>query len=132
MPSFDRNELINCLKKLVVMDKEWITWMGEPEQFYTRLMHFSTDKTLGVRSPQNTKIVAFINPIQRKVNSLTLKCSTNMAKNWPLGHGSFRISGNLGPLVPAVSDAKSNGFDVVLWLLDDYIKETTVLNVFIL
>ena len=55
-----------------------------------------------------------------------------MAKNWPLGHGSFRISGNLGPLVPAVSDAKSNGFDDVLWLLDDYIKETTVLNVFIL
>jgi branched-subunit amino acid aminotransferase/4-amino-4-deoxychorismate lyase len=36
----------------------------------------------------------------------------------------------MGPLVPAVSDAKSNGFDDVLWLLDDYIKETTALNVF--
>lgn len=38
----------------------------------------------------------------------------------------------MGPLVPAVSDAKSNGFDDVLWLLDGYIKECTVLNVFIL
>lgn len=37
----------------------------------------------------------------------------------------------MGPLVPAVTDAKSNGFDDVLWLLDDYIKETTALNVYI-
>jgi branched-chain amino acid aminotransferase len=27
-------------------------------------------------------------------------------------------------------DAKANGFDDVLWLLDDYVKEMTVLNVF--
>jgi hypothetical protein len=29
-------------------------------------------------------------------------------------------------------DARSNGFDDVLWLLDDYVKEMTVLNVFAL
>ncbi len=29
-------------------------------------------------------------------------------------------------------DARSNGYDDVLWLLDDYIKEMTVLNVFAL
>ena len=34
--------------------------------------------------------------------------------------------------MPAVSDAKNNGFDDVLWLLDDYIKECTVLNVFVI
>lgn len=34
--------------------------------------------------------------------------------------------------MPSVSDAKNNGFDDVLWLLDDYIKEMTILNVFIL
>jgi branched-chain amino acid aminotransferase len=27
-------------------------------------------------------------------------------------------------------DARSNGYDDVLWLLDDYVKEMTVLNVF--
>ena len=42
------------------------------------------------------------------------------------------MSGNLGPLVPSVSDAKNNGFDDVLWLLDDYVKEMTILNVFML
>lgn len=38
----------------------------------------------------------------------------------------------MGPLVPYISDAKANGFDDVLWLLDDYVKEMTALNVFIL
>ncbi len=29
-------------------------------------------------------------------------------------------------------DARNNGYDDVLWLLDDYVKEQTVLNVFTL
>lgn len=36
----------------------------------------------------------------------------------------------MGPLVPLVQDARANGFDDVLWLMDDYVKECTVLNVF--
>jgi branched-subunit amino acid aminotransferase/4-amino-4-deoxychorismate lyase len=28
-------------------------------------------------------------------------------------------------------DAKQNGFDDVLWLLDDFVKEMTVLNIFV-
>ena len=131
MPTFDNNEMVDCLKQLVQLDREWIDCMSEPDQFYTRITHFSTDKTLGVRTPQCTKVVALLNPIKLKTAPLSLKCSTQ-AKNWPLGHGSFRISGNMGPLVPAVTDAKNNGFDDVLWLLDGYIKECTVLNVFIL
>ena len=96
------------------------------------MVHFSTDKTLGVRTPQSTKILVMLNPIQLAQRSVNLKCSTSVNKNWPLGHGRFRVSGNLGPLVPSVSDAKNNGFDDVLWLLDDYIKEMTILNVFML
>lgn len=36
----------------------------------------------------------------------------------------------MGALVPYVSDAKKNGYDDYLWLLDDYVQEMTVLNVF--
>ena len=67
-----------------------------------------------------------------KTNALKVKCSHNVYKNWPLGHGEYRISGNIGPLVPIVHEAKQNGFDDVLWLLDDFVKEMTILNVFIL
>lgn len=55
-----------------------------------------------------------------------------MYKNWPLGHGAYRVAGNVGPLTPAIADAKDNGFDDVLWMLDGYIKEMTFINVFVL
>jgi len=51
MPSFDQTELLNCLKPLVQLDRAWIDWYDEPDQFYTRLLHICTDKTLGVRTP---------------------------------------------------------------------------------
>jgi branched-chain amino acid aminotransferase len=133
MPSFCGDELLNCIKELVKIDKEWLSVVtDEPDQFYARMVHFSTDKTLGVRTSHATKILVMLNPLTLKQRPITLKCSTNVNKNWPLGHGEFRLSGNLGPLVPVVTDAKNNGFDDVLWLLDDYIKEMTILNVFIL
>lgn len=34
--------------------------------------------------------------------------------------------------MPAVYEAKQNGFDDVLWMLDDYITEMSILNVFVL
>jgi branched-chain amino acid aminotransferase len=66
MPLFDNNELLNCVKELVLLDKDWMYVNDEPDQFYTRLVHFSTDKTLGVRTPQATKILAMINPVMLK------------------------------------------------------------------
>ena len=77
-------------------------------------------------------MVAILNPIQMCSKPLALKCSNDVAKTWPLGHGGKSISGNMGPLVPSVCDAKAHGFDDVLWLLDNYVKECTVLNVFVL
>ena len=117
----------------MTLDRDWIDIVDNNEdQFYARMVHFSTDSTLGVRPPQATKMLVFLNPVMLKSKPISLKCSTNVNKNWPLGHGQHRLSGNLGPLIPSVMDAKMNGFDDVLWLLDDNIKEMTVLNVFML
>ena len=134
MPLFDCDELHECVKQLATLDKEWLTvpQISHEDQFYARMVHFSTDKTLGVRTPQATKMLVMLNPVMLKHKPISLKCSYNVNKNWPLGHGQYRVSGNLGPLMPSVTDAKMNGFDDVLWLLDDYIKEMTILNVFML
>ena len=132
MPTFDEKELLGCIQELVKLDKDWINCLGEPDQLYARMTHFSMDKRLGVSTPQQTKMLVFLNPIQYSQKPLAVKCSYNVNRNWPLGHGTYRLSGNLGPLIPSVQDAKMNGFDDVLWLLDDYIKELTVLNFFVL
>lgn len=133
MPAFDTNELIGCIKTLVNIDKSWFPDInGLNSQLYVRVNHVSTDPTLGVKSPKFTKLYAIISPTTFKNKSLKVKCAHDVFKNWPLGHGQYRLSGNLGPLVPQMMDAKMNGFDDVLWLLDDYVNEMTVLNVFAL
>jgi len=63
MPIFDNHELEECIKQLVKLDKDWLNITLEPDQFYTRMVHFSTDKTLGVRTPQATKILVILNPV---------------------------------------------------------------------
>jgi hypothetical protein len=103
MPVFDPEELLGCLKKLVTLDQSWFPDMDElVTQLYVRIAHISTDEVLGVRTPRKTKLYAIINPTTLKPKTLKLKCATDVFKNWPLGHGSFRVSSNFGPLVPTL------------------------------
>lgn len=134
LPSFDTDELLECCKQLVKIDKSWFPELPNdtPGQFYLRLAHIATDEVLGVRTARKSKVFAILNPTTLKPKTLRLKCSTDVFKNWPLGHGNFRIASNFGPLVPTIQDAKLNGFDDVLWTLDGFVKEMTVINVFAL
>ena len=93
------------------------------------MAHISTEAVMGVKTTSYTKVFAILNPTSLLQKPLSLKCSHDVNKNWSLGHGQYTVSGNLGPLVPYVSEAKINGFDDVLWLLDDYVQEMTILNV---
>uniref|UniRef100_A0A7S3IPF6 Uncharacterized protein n=1 Tax=Strombidium inclinatum TaxID=197538 RepID=A0A7S3IPF6_9SPIT len=130
MPLFDTNELLKCIQSLVQIDKDWYPHLDDPAQFYLRMTHISTDPLLGVKSPAQSKIYCILNPTTLKSRPLSLKCSDGVNKAWPLGHAQYTLSGNLGPLVPYIYDAKQNGYDDVLWLLDDYVQDMTVLNVF--
>lgn len=134
MPTFDTNELLECLKRLVVIDKSWLPDLPNDTQgqLYLRLAHIATDEVLGVRTARKTKLFGIMNPTTLKPKTFRLKCATNVFKNWPLGHGNYRIASNFGPLVPTIQDAKVNGFDDVLWILDGFIKEMTTINVFAL
>ena len=61
---------------------------------------------MGVKTAYKTKIFAMLSPTKLQSKVLSVKCSDGVTKNWPLGHGQYTLSGNLGPLVPSVSDAK--------------------------
>lgn len=133
MPKFDVRELLPCLKQLVKLDQNWFPNIkNQLGQLYVRIAYISTDEKLGVKSPAKTKLFAIINPTTIKDKQLSVMCSDSVSRNWPLGHGSYRLSGNFGALMPSMVHARSNGFDDMLWLLDDYVQEMTVLNVFTL
>ena len=65
MPVFDVDELHACIKELVTLDKDWMHALQDPskDQFYARMVHLSTDKTLGVRTPHATKLMVMLNPV---------------------------------------------------------------------
>ena len=87
---------------------------------------------LGVKAPKQSQLIAFLNPMRVKQVPRKIVCSQGVIKNWAMGHGAFRVGGNFGSLMPTVSHAKQNGFDDVLWTIDDYVQEMTILNVFFL
>jgi branched-subunit amino acid aminotransferase/4-amino-4-deoxychorismate lyase len=108
-PVFDSEEFLKSISTLVNVEKEWFPKFddGTNGQFYTRFLHISTDPVMGVKTANNSKIVVVLNPTTLRHRGLSVKCSDNkFNKNWPLGHAQYSLGGNLGPLVPAVSDAK--------------------------
>ena len=66
MPTFNTNELMDCIKQLVILDKEWMGTHDERNQFYTRMVHFSTDETLGAHTSHATKLLVMLNPLMLK------------------------------------------------------------------
>lgn len=87
LPLFDPNELLNCIKHLVKIDKSWFPDLEDRGQLYARINHFSTDPMLGVRTPNFSKITAVLSPCALRSHNMSVKCSHNVNKNWPLGHG---------------------------------------------
>ncbi len=52
MPTFDTEELLNCIKSLVHIDQRWFPEINsDPSQLYVRVNHVSVDPTLGVKTP---------------------------------------------------------------------------------
>jgi len=133
MPLFDKDELLKCIKMLVAKEKSWYKFKdGQLDhQIYIRVCQISTDHHIGVKSPLSTKLFVILSPNSLKIKPKKLVCNSNAYKNWTQGNGAFRISGNFGPLVPNIERANENGFDDVLWLIDDYVKELTMQNFFV-
>jgi hypothetical protein len=69
---------------------------------YARLSHISTDELLGVKTPRKSKLYGILSPSTMNNKPIRVKCAIGVYKNWPLGHGEYRVSGNIGPLVPTV------------------------------
>jgi len=124
LPPFDVNELFNCMKRFVTLEKGWFP-QDDAGLLYVRLCHISTEATLGVRRPKSSKIFALICPDKLNYKHVKLTCNTSVNKNWPMGHGKFKIGSNYGPLIPHVREAMSEGYRDIMWLNDHKLKETT-------
>ena len=77
LPVCSTDELRICLKKLAVLDKEWMPEPFDKHQFYIRLANISMDPQLGVKSPSKAKIYAVVSPSRLRPHKMALKCATH-------------------------------------------------------
>lgn len=132
---YDTNEMLECLKELVKIDKDWIP--NRPlHSLYVRPTSICMDDRLGLSSVNKSKTFIVLSPVgpyyPRGFVPVKLYCDTQIVRAWPQGFGDKKIGGNYAPtLKTGRKGVEEHGCDQVLWLLHDYVTEVGTMNFFV-
>lgn len=134
---FDQAELLECIKALVRLDKDWIPY-GDGYSLYIRPTVIATHKFLGLAAPESLLIFCITSPVgpyyKSGFNPVRLTADTSYVRAWPGGTGNCKVGGNYAPTMKPQADATKEGYSQVLWLFgdDDSITEVGAMNIFFL
>ncbi|VDD91852.1 unnamed protein product [Enterobius vermicularis] len=120
LPTFSFTELLEIIKELVCLDKEWIP-SGTGHALYIRPAVIGTDKQLGVSISHEAKLFVITGPTGPYFNSkVTLYADPSFARS------------NYGPSIMISTEAQTKGCQQVLWLYgpDELITEVGATNIF--
>lgn len=134
---FDQAELLECIKALVRLDKDWIPY-GDGYSLYIRPTVIATHKFLGLAAPESLLLFCITSPVgpyyKSGFNPVRLTADTSYVRAWPGGTGNCKVGGNYAPTMKPQADAVKEGYSQVLWLFgeDDSITEVGAMNIFFL
>ena len=135
LPSFDKEELFKCLKKLVSVEKDWIP-KSTSASLYIRPTFIGTEPTLGVSATNQAKLFIITSPtgpyFPTGFKPVTLWADKKYIRAFPGGVGNFKVGSNYGPTIFVSIQAQKQGCQQVLWLFgdDEYLTEAGTMNVF--
>lgn len=120
---FDIDELVECIRKLVEVDRAWVP-EHESGSLYIRPTHIATNASLGVAPPDSSKIFVMLTPVgpyfKTGLQPVSLLADPKYIRAWPGGTGQAKCGGNYGPTIPIQKKAmEETGCSQVLWLFDD-------------
>ncbi|MBW1850595.1 MAG: branched-chain amino acid aminotransferase, partial [Deltaproteobacteria bacterium] len=136
MPEVDIDQVMEGMKKLILLDKEWIP-KNQGTSLYIRPTMFATEPHLGVR-PSNTYLFFIIigpvgayykeglDPVKIFVEDFFVRAAKG-------GTGEAKTAGNYASSLLAAEKAKEKGFTQVLWLdasEHKYVEEVGTMNMF--
>ena len=141
LPSFDQDELLECIKKLLLVDKSWIP-KAEGFSMYLRPFAFGTSAALGVAPPSDAEISIIMSPVgpyfpEGLVPVNVLLDEVNV-RAFPQGTGQYKIGGNYAPTLAHLPVAMEHGCKQSLYTIEDgpgsekYVAECGAMNVFFL
>ncbi|XP_054158756.1 branched-chain-amino-acid aminotransferase-like [Oppia nitens] len=138
LPDFDGNELLECLKKLIQIDADWVPPYGTGGSLYIRPTYIGTEAALGIHSSKDAMLYIICCPVgpylaTGVMKPISLLADPRFVRAWPGGVGDKKLGVNYGPQLVVQKFAESMGHQQVLWLFGDdhQLTEIGAMNVFV-
>ncbi|KAM8740325.1 branched-chain-amino-acid aminotransferase, cytosolic [Acanthopagrus schlegelii] len=135
LPAFDQSELLECIRRLVEIDQDWIPTTDE-SSLYIRPTFIGTELSLGLKKPARALLYVILSPVGayfQVAGALSLWADPKYTRAWRGGTGDCKMGGNYGCSLFAQYEAEDHGCQQVLWLYgeDHQITEAGTMNVFV-
>ncbi|XP_074075898.1 branched-chain-amino-acid aminotransferase, mitochondrial isoform X2 [Macrotis lagotis] len=138
LPEFDKLELLECIRRLVEIDKEWVPSGEKKASLYIRPTFIGNEPCLGVHPPLKALLYVILCPVGSyfpgdSLKPVSLLADPRFVRAWTGGVGDCKLGGNYGPTVFMQEAANREGCEQVLWLYgpDHQLTEVGTMNVFI-
>ncbi|ARD49510.1 branched-chain amino acid aminotransferase [Sporosarcina sp. P33] len=136
MPMFDEEFVLEALKQLVSLDKNWIP-DRQGTSLYVRPFIFATQPYLGVAPSKTYRLMIILSPVgpyyKEGMNPVKIAVESQYVRAAAGGTGSAKTAGNYAGAMKAQEVAEAGGYSQVLWLDAKehcYIEEVGAMNVF--
>uniref|UniRef100_A0A8C7T317 Branched-chain-amino-acid aminotransferase n=1 Tax=Oncorhynchus mykiss TaxID=8022 RepID=A0A8C7T317_ONCMY len=136
LPAFDRAELVECIRRLVQVDLEWVP-KSDSASLYMRPTFLGTEPSLGVKKPSRALLYVILSPVGSYFSTgakpVSLWADSKYIRAWRGGTGDCKMGGNYGASIYAQYEAVDYGCQQVLWLYGDdhQITEVGTMNMFL-
>lgn len=133
MPLITEEIFIEGLRRLIEVDKNWIP-QQEDHSLYIRPFMFSSDEAIGVRPGGKYKFIIILSPTGPYYAApMKIYAEEEFVRAVPGGVGYAKTAGNYAAAMYPTAEAKSKGYDQVLWMdayEHKYVQECGTMNVF--
>jgi branched-chain amino acid aminotransferase len=136
MPEVDIDLVMAGMKKLILLDREWVP-SAEGTSLYIRPAMFASEPHLGVRPARNYLFFIIIGPVgayyKEGLNPVKIYVEDFYVRASRGGTGEAKTAGNYAASLLAAEKAKAKGFTQVLWLdaaERKYVEEVGTMNMF--
>ncbi|WWC62927.1 branched-chain amino acid aminotransferase [Kwoniella dejecticola CBS 10117] len=136
LPTFDGEALTELIKRLVVLDSEWIP-KEKGYSLYIRPTLIGTQNALGVGPSSDAMLFVICSPVGPYYASgfkpVQLLATTKFVRAAPGGTGGYKLGANYAPGVVPQAEAAKEGYSQNLWLLGDEhaLTEVGTMNLFV-
>lgn len=137
IPEVDNNFILNAMKELVSMERDWIP-TKQGEALYIRPFILGSDPVLGVKPSSNFKLIILLSPVgayyPEGFKPVKILVQDDYVRAVRKGLGECKTPANYAASLLAAEEARKKGFTQVLWLdgiEQKYIEEVGTMNIFI-